>query len=115
MIMQAPTPIIGDWYLSPTGELFEVVAIDDDEGTIEIQYFDGTLEEFDEEAWCAQAIAEADAPEDWSGSVDVDEEDYVRDEETPHNAAWSAPSEYLDRSEAGGYSEVGTTANDRSN
>jgi hypothetical protein len=104
--MQAPTPIIGEWYRGPTGELFEVVAIDVRDHTIEIQYFDGTLEEYEQDAWHTQGIIEADAPEDWTGSVDVDREDYDTEAETPHNEAWSAPSEFLDRSEAGGYSEL---------
>jgi hypothetical protein len=103
--MQTPTPIIGDWYRGPGGELFEVVAIDDGDRTIEIQYFDGTLEEYDQDTWNAQVVSQADPPEDWTGPVDVDQEDYDMDAETPQNAAWSAPSEFLDRSEAAGYSE----------
>jgi hypothetical protein len=59
--------------------LFEVVAYDDDDGTIEMQYFDGTVEEMDIEDWRAQwedgALESAEAPEDWSGSVDVEATD----------------------------------------
>jgi hypothetical protein len=106
--MQAPTPTIGQWYRGPTGDLFEVVAIDNDDDTIEIQYFDGTLEEYDQDTWKLQGLIEADAPEDWTGSVDVDQEDYDIEAETPQNAAWSAPSEFLDRSESNGFSEIGT-------
>ncbi len=74
--MVAPQPGIGDWYRQKEGgALFEVVAFDDDDGTIEIQYFDGTVEEMDVEDWAAQwedsALESADPPEDWSGSVDV--------------------------------------------
>jgi DNA/RNA endonuclease YhcR with UshA esterase domain len=77
--MNAHPPAIGDWYSLRGGELFEVVAVDDTDGTIEVQYFDGTLEEMDREDWQAQysagEIEEVDAPEDWSGSVDVEPED----------------------------------------
>ncbi len=77
--MVAPQPRIGDWYRVSGGELFEVVAVDDDDATIDIQYFDGTLEEMDREDWESQweegALEAAEAPEDWSGSVDVDAED----------------------------------------
>lgn len=77
--MAAPQPGIGEWYRLNGGELFEVVAIDDDEGTIDIQYFDGTVEEMDREDWEAQsedgALEAAEAPEDWSGSVDVESGD----------------------------------------
>lgn len=74
-----PAPTIGDWYRYSGGELFEVVAVDDDEGTIEIQHFDGTVEELDFDDWAAswhdREIETAAAPEDWSGSVDMDAED----------------------------------------
>ncbi len=74
--MTAPHPGIGAWYRLNGGELFEVVAFDDDDGTIEMQYFDGTVEEMDVDDWNAQwddgALEAAEAPEDWSGSVDVE-------------------------------------------
>jgi len=74
-----PLPTIGDWYRYSGGELFEVVAIDEDEGTIEIQHFDGTVEELDFDDWATswhdREIETAAAPEDWSGSVDMDAED----------------------------------------
>jgi Family of unknown function (DUF6763) len=77
--MTTPQPGIGDWYRLNGGALFEVVALDDDDGTIEIQYFDGTVEEMDIEDWDAQwedgALESAEAPEDWSGSVDIEGSD----------------------------------------
>ena len=72
-------PTIGNWYRIQGGESFEVVAYDEDDGTIELQYFDGTVEEMDIEDWDAQwndgALEAAEAPEDWSGSVDVEVSD----------------------------------------
>jgi len=69
-------PTIGAWYRLDGGELFEVVAYDADDGTIEVQYFDGTVEEMEREDWDLQAeenrLEEGEAPDDWSGSVDVD-------------------------------------------
>ena len=74
--MNVVKPIVGQWYRGSTNELFEVVAIDDEDETIEIQYFDGTIEEMDVEDWDTQwdegALESAEAPEDWSGSVDVE-------------------------------------------
>ncbi len=79
MAAAQPTPSVGEWYRFTGGDLFEVVAVDEDEGTIEIQYFDGTVEEIEAEDWAAQwydhEIESAAAPEDWSGSVDMDAED----------------------------------------
>jgi hypothetical protein len=102
--MSSPSPVVGDWYRRPNGALFEVVAIDRDDGTIEVQHFDGTLEEFDQEAWDEQEFEEAQAPEDWTGSVDVEPEDYDNERET-NGGAWHDPLMSLDRSEASGYSE----------
>jgi hypothetical protein len=69
-------PDIGEWYRIRGDGLLEVVAIDEDDGTIEVQYFDGTVEELDLADWKAQRtkgeIEDAEAPEDWSGSVDVE-------------------------------------------
>ena len=70
-------PVIGKWFRRRNGALFEVVAVDEEDGTIEIQYFDGTIDEVDLEAWPGLLPIEVQAPEDWSGSVDMDPEDYV--------------------------------------
>jgi len=77
--MSVPQPEIGEWYRLHGEQLFEVVAIDEAAGTIEVQYFDGTVEEFElgdwNEQWKSGAIKSAEAPEDFSGSVDVESED----------------------------------------
>ena len=74
--MSTQQPGIGDWYRLRGGELFEVVAVDEVDETVEVQYFDGTLEEFELDDWHSQcasgAIQDADPPDDWSGSVDVE-------------------------------------------
>jgi hypothetical protein len=70
------TPAIGDWYQNISGENFEVVAIDEDEQTVEIQYFDGAVEEFDFDSWRELDIEQIEPPEDWSGSMDIEREDY---------------------------------------
>ena len=69
-------PIIGNWYRNQeTGNDFEVVALDEDAQTIEIQYFDGEVEELDLDAWYELAIESIEAPEDWSGPFDELESD----------------------------------------
>lgn len=72
-------PEVGDWYRVRGGAMFEIVAIDDDDRTAEVQYFDGTVEEMDLDEWESQRaegeIEAAEAPDDWSGSVDVDDDD----------------------------------------
>lgn len=63
------TPVIGDWYRDVGGALFEVVGVDDDLEAIEIQYFDGTVEEMYLDEWDedveAGDIVKTDPPEDW--------------------------------------------------
>ena len=44
-------PRIGDWYRNPGEETFEIVAFDEADETVEIQYFDGTVEELDLDTW----------------------------------------------------------------
>ena len=43
--MNAMQPVVGQWYRGVTNELFEVVAVDEGDETIEIQYFDGSVTE----------------------------------------------------------------------
>jgi hypothetical protein len=98
----ATKPIVGDWYRRRGGELFEVVAVDDDDGTIEVQHFDGTVEELDFDSWGEQwedALLEAaEAPEDWTGSVDIEPEDSEDKNEVNSEQQWLSPLDYLDQS-----------------
>jgi hypothetical protein len=110
--MANPAPVIGEWYRHPGGDSFEVVAIDTDDRTIEIQYFDGTIEEFEFEEWLENEIVATDPPEDWTGSVDVDAEDTENEYEAePGNGSvWGDPLQFVDRGEVGGYSEIELSA-----
>ena len=69
-------PRLGDWYKSITGDRFEIVALDDDAATMEVQYFDGAVEEIDFDTWKDMEIVPIEPPEDWSGSMDLQKEDY---------------------------------------
>lgn len=73
------TPIINNWYLSVDDRsvFFEVVAIDEQARTIEIQDQDGSLDDIDFETWFAMRLVEAAAPNDWSVpyEVELDESD----------------------------------------
>lgn len=77
-------PIAGNWYQDPdTGEKFEVVAVDEDAGTVEIRYVDGGSDELDLDTWYAQGPEPIDAPEDWSESLDDLEQDDLDADEWP--------------------------------
>ena len=90
-------PAIGQWFSRPDGTLFEVVALDEDDATVEIQQFDGTIDEFDIERWPKLLLTEVSAPEDWSGSVDMDPEDYVGKKETDIPSGYHDPLAFLDK------------------
>lgn len=76
-------PVVGNWYTHANGELFEVVAYDATDESIDIQHFDGSLEEWDLDMWLELQPWIADPPEDWSGSLDITSEDYDLDTELP--------------------------------
>ena len=69
-------PEIGGWYIDlQLNQHFEVVAFDDHERTIEIQYVDGELSEVDMEGWRQMSVEPAAPPEDWTASYEVSRED----------------------------------------
>jgi len=84
-------PVVGNWYLHrDKGQMFKIIDIDRDSGAIEIQYFDGDLEEIDGDAWDDMDLEIAEPPEDETGPLDD-----------------AAPAD-------GGYTEAETTQRDRS-
>lgn len=75
--MNAETdPIVDNWYRYPDkGQAFRVVAADEKAGWVEIQYFDGNVEELDLDSWYRLELQPIEAPENWSGPLDVVELD----------------------------------------
>ncbi len=94
--MAVAFPVIGKWFKRRNGALFEVVAVDEDDSTIEIQFFDGTIDEVELEAWPGLLPIEVNAPEDWSGSVDMDPEDYVGRSPSEMPPGFHDPLEFLE-------------------
>ncbi len=86
-------PIVDNWYQHlDKGQNFRVVAIDDVSGTVEIQHFDGDLEEVPIDEWYELELEPAEPPENWSGPLDVGEEDDLdTDISDPEGADWEAP------------------------
>jgi len=53
-------PEIGLWYRDIQNRLFEVIALED-EDTIEVQYYDGDITEYDRESWdllCVNVVSD---------------------------------------------------------
>jgi len=84
---------IGQWYSHlDKGEMFQVTALDPESKTIEIQTFDGEIDEIEEENWSALPLGLSEPPEDWTGPVDavnVDDLGYSQTEMTAKD--WEAP------------------------
>lgn len=87
---EAP-PVVGDWYKNENGDSFEVVAYDPDDLTVEVQFYDGTVEEFELDTWNQLQIESIEPPEDWAGSYDIEREDYGVDSESHRSRGWSNP------------------------
>jgi len=96
-------PRIGDWYKNTIGDAFEVVAQDEDDDTLELQYYDGTVEELDLEAWESMHPEPIEPPEDWSGSMDLAREDVQSPESWAETEDWMRELERMDLS-LGGFS-----------
>ena len=85
-------PEIGQWYrYLDKGEVFRVTAYDEPTHTIEIQTFDGDVDEIDEEAWGALRLERAGEPEDWTGPLDGIEVDDLAADTEMTAADWAEP------------------------
>lgn len=92
-------PVVGRWYEhTDKGYKFEVVGIDEDAGLVDIQFYDGNVDEIELADWYEQEIEISEAPEDWTGPVDdveTDDLDYTETQMQPED--WSRPlQEYRD-------------------
>lgn len=97
MLLTRQEVVVGNWYKMPDGEKFEIVAADTERGLLEIQYFDGTVEELDLDSCLLGGIKAIAAPEDWSGSMDMEREDYgVEFTDTSSGSSWDDPLDVLD-------------------
>lgn len=92
-------PIVENWYQHlDKGQKFQVVAVDEDSGLIEIQQFDGNVEEIDFDTWYELDIEPTEAPENWTGPMDdieIDDLGYSATDMQPDD--WKAPLEELQR------------------
>jgi len=69
-------PRIDQWYAHfDKGQCFYVIAVDEEQNTVEVQHFDGDLEELSLDEWRNFKIVLSDEPENWSGALDIAEED----------------------------------------
>jgi hypothetical protein len=67
---------VGHWYrIEYSSDPVEVVSLDDDDQTVEIQHFNGEIEAIDVNDWLSLSPIEVQAPEDWSGPFEMERQD----------------------------------------
>jgi hypothetical protein len=83
----------GQWYLDrASGDIFQIVSVDEDDGSIDMQHTDGSLEETSVADWVARALERCEQPEDWVGPFDDLEADDIglpEPQAKPHSAELS--------------------------
>lgn len=86
-------PEIGQWYArGDKGQEFRVVGRDEESRTIEIQTFDGELDEIEAESWGTLSLERIDAPEDPTAPLDdVETDDLGYSETAMTTGDWAQP------------------------
>jgi hypothetical protein len=73
-------PVLHRWYKDIENDLtFKVVAIDGSDQSVEVQYQDGDIGEYDIDTWYNSTFDYIEAPEDWSapyGDLETDDLGY---------------------------------------
>lgn len=83
---------VAAWYQDlVTGALFEVVAVEEDSGTIEYQHIDGEVGEYDTAYWKQLILAPAEPPEDWRNPFEINHEDSGLTDQAIVPENWSGP------------------------
>lgn len=87
-------PIADNWYCHlDKGQRFLVVAVDETEEKVEIQDFDGNIDEIDLEDWYQMDIERCEAPENWGGPLDIDNvDDYGTEITDTRSSDWKSPA-----------------------
>jgi hypothetical protein len=82
------------WYKHfDKGEEFEVVAVDEEAKTVEIQYYDGNVDEMDFYTWYQSPIELIEAPGDETAPMDNVEPDDLDYSETSLPESWEEAAE----------------------
>ena len=86
-------PIEENWYQHlGKGQMFKVITVDDEHGLIEIQHYDGDLEEIELAYWRQMDLELIEDPENWDGAMDVEELDDLSSSVTDTTASdWLEP------------------------
>jgi hypothetical protein len=87
-------PVVGNWYQHlDKGQEFQVVAIDEESEVVEIQHFDGDVDEVELDAWYAMDLEAIEPPEDWTGPIDdIEKDDLGYSDPQSESDDWPQPA-----------------------
>lgn len=84
-------PRVRQWYRHrDKGQPFYVTAVDDRNGTVEVQHFEGDVEEFTLREWDDLDIDVGEPPANWTGPQDSEDQDAQGDVTDTSEADWDA-------------------------
>ena len=86
---------VGEWYRAD-GDPFEIVGVDPKAEIVLVQYFDGTLEDIDFEVWTEMQVRPTAPPEDYSGALDIERDDYRADTNDAMPEHWDNPMDLIE-------------------
>ena len=90
--MKMLSPIVGTWYKDlQSHAVFEVVDWDPSSLTIETQYLDGEVSEYDLDGWREMQLEKIEAPEDWRTAFELDDDDLLDPDLPMHPEDWANP------------------------
>ena len=107
-------PLPDQWYAHlDKGQRFYVTAVDESNSTVEIQHFDGDIEEYSLEEWRELDIDLCEAPENWAGALDIAEQDDLGTEITDTSPEdWESPQQEFPGADHEKSSRESLSAND---
>ncbi|MBT4521602.1 MAG: hypothetical protein HOC23_16505 [Halieaceae bacterium] len=95
--MKMLSPAVGNWYRDlQTHALFEIVAWDTASLTIDAQYLDGEITEYDLDAWREMILEGVEAPDDWRSAFELDDEDRLDPDQPYHPENWGNPVNFIE-------------------
>ena len=86
---------IGDWYQAED-QSFEIVGIDVKAEIVLVQYYDGALDEIDFDSWGELNARPTAPPENLSGALDADSEDFGLIDDHSGRRSDADPVQWLD-------------------
>lgn len=86
---------VGAWYRGNGTEPFEVVALDFENETVEVQFYDGSVAELDYDGWMELAAQPTTGPDGFDGALDMSHEDMLAIDSVTHSDEWEEARQYL--------------------